>query len=345
MTSRTPSSNARPRQAALVALTSLLAVAAAGAQGPRPPKATRERSAFVLPMWAFPHSAPARPGARPRVDGITPRHVPHSTATYTAAQLQDRFAVADWHPEMHPPMPPIVAHGRRPAVQACGYCHLADGIGRPENAMLAGLPEAYILEQVADMRSGARRNAWAPYGPGVSMRRIADSATDAEVAEAARYFARLRARPRSRVVETARIPRAIESDGLWFRDPRGGTEPLGDRLIDMAQSREAHELHDPLAAYVSYVPPGSVGRGRRLATEGRGSATKSCVSCHGPELRGAGLVPPLAGRAPSYLLRQLIAFRTGTRSTPASAPMHDEAASLDIDDMIAVAAYAATLKP
>lgn len=301
----------------------------------------------MVPLWAFPHSAPAprSPSAARRADRATPRRVPNGTASYTEAQLQDRFAVADWFPSTHPPMPPIVAHGRRPAVQACGYCHLADGIGRPENAMLAGLPEAYILEQIADMRSGARGSAWAPYGPAIAMRHIADSATDAEIADAARYFARLRARPRARVVETNRIPRAVEADGLWFRDPRGGSEPLGDRLIDMAQSREAHELHDPFAEYVSYVPVGSVARGRMLATDGRGSATRPCASCHGPGLRGTAVAPPLAGRAPSYLLRQLVGFRTGARASAAGAPMRDEAASLTLDEMIAVAAYAGSLTP
>jgi cytochrome c553 len=113
----------------------------------------------------------------------------------------------------------------------------------------------------------------------------------------------------------------------------------------MALDRERHELHDPLTPYTAYVPPGSIRRGRVLATRGRGGETKSCASCHGPGLRGVGVVPPLAGRSPSSILRQLLAFKTGTRSTPASAPMRDEAATLDLDDMIAVAAYAASLKP
>lgn len=345
MTSCATSHHAPLRQLALAALTFLLAVAHAAAQAPRTAQANPE---FVLPMWAFPHSVPtpgptsARPPAPP---DTTRRHVPRSTASYTDAQLRDRFVVADWRPSTHPLMPPIVAHGRRPAVQACGYCHLADGIGRPENAMLAGLPEGYILEQIADMRSGARRSAWAPYAPARSMRGIADSITEAEVVEAARYFSHLRARQRSRVVEATSLPRTIASDGLHFVDPRAGSEALGDRIVEVALSREAHELRDPFAKYVAYVPPGSVARGRVLATDGRTDGTKACASCHGARLQGIGLVPPLAGRAPSYLLRQLIAFRTGARSSPAAVPMRDEAATLDIHDMIAVAAYAATLKP
>jgi cytochrome c553 len=53
------------------------------------------------------------------------------------------------------------------------------------------------------------------------------------------------------------------------------------------------------------------------------------------------LVPPLAGRSPTYLLRQLMAFKTGDRAGVAGAPMQAVAAELQIPDMIAVAAYAA----
>jgi len=60
-------------------------------------------------------------------------------------------------------MPEVVARGRKPQVHACGYCHLPDGQGRPENAPLAGLPAAYIEAQVAAFRSGARRSDW--HGP------------------------------------------------------------------------------------------------------------------------------------------------------------------------------------
>jgi cytochrome c553 len=44
-------------------------------------------------------------------------------------------------------MPNIVAHGSGDA-WACAYCHLPNGQGRPENPPLAGLPVAYIAEQV-----------------------------------------------------------------------------------------------------------------------------------------------------------------------------------------------------
>lgn len=353
MTPRLARSLRRLRRDAAVTLGALCvaatrASAQTGPSSPTPAQAGRPHAPvaappLALPEWAFPHGSGGP--ATPPVDGATPHRVAHSHATFTEAEVRDLFAVPDWRPALHPPMPDVVAHGRRPAVFACGYCHLADGIGRPENAMLAGLPAAYLAQQMADLRSGARRSAWAPYGPGATMQRIADSATASEVAAAAAYFAGLQARRRSRVVEATHIPRAVAASGLYFRDPRGGVELLGDRLVEVAQDRAAHEVHDPRTAYVAYVPPGSVQRGRVLSLRGRSGGTTSCASCHGAALRGAGLVPPLAGRSPSYLLRQLLAFRTGTRSSAAGAPMRAEAATLDVDDMIAAAAYAGSLRP
>jgi cytochrome c553 len=106
-----------------------------------------------------------------------------------------------------------------------------------------------------------------------------------------------------------------------------------------------HELHDPMAAYVAYVPKGSIARGRALAAGAPSRGVTGCRSCHGPALRGVGLVPPIAGRSPSYLLRQLIAFRTGARDTPAGAPMREFAARLSLEDMVGAAAYAGSLRP
>jgi len=75
--------------------------------------------------------------------------------------------------------------------------------------------------------------------------------------------------------------------------------------------------------------------------KGERELAQPCVSCHGDHLQGIGLVPPLAGRSPTYLLRQLVAFKTKDRAGISGAPMQEIAAKLRIPDMIAVAAYAA----
>jgi cytochrome c553 len=320
--------------AVLTAL-SMVGVGAGGQARPAKPP-------FEVPSWAFPLPAPAPPL---QVDSVTLHHVPHASAAFTEAQVRDQFAVIDWHPQTHQAPPSIVAHGRKPAVIACGYCHLPDGEGRPENAMLAGLPAAYIEQQLADIKSRARRAAWpGPYRPSDLMRTIADSLTPTEVAEAARYFSRLQPRRRTRVIEAATIPRVTPGLGLYVTALGHETEPLGMRLIELALDPARHELRDADAPYAAYVPPGSIGRGRALATVGM-NGSKPCMSCHGAMLDGVGLIPPLAGRSPSYLLRQLFAFKAGTRATLADAPMRDVAATLDLKDMISAAAYIGSLTP
>jgi cytochrome c553 len=49
----------------------------------------------------------------------------------------------------------------------------------------------------------------------------------------------------------------------------------------------------------------------------------------------------LPGRSPTYILRQLLAFRTGARSSESSRSMQPVVERLGIDDMIAIAAQVA----
>ena len=330
-----------------LAMLAALAAAPLAAQPVRndaPQQDTPRRAAPAAPPeWAMPRG----PGTPPPSDSAAPLRIPGSSVAFTYLRTRDRFDVPDWFPASHPAMPPVVARGRPPAVMACAYCHLADGGGRPENAALAGLPAEYVEHQVAAMRDGTRGSAWPARGtPWANMKLIADSVTPAEVAEAARYFAALRARqPRSRVVEAATIPRVRPAGGLYFFVPDGGTEPLGGRLVEVASDAQRHELHDPRLEYVAYVPPGSVARGRALARRGAAGPATACTCCHGAQLRGVGLVPPIAGRSPSYLLRQLVGFAAGARATPADSAMRAVAAALTLDDMIAAAAYAGSRDP
>jgi cytochrome c553 len=294
-----------------------------------------------VPLWAFPGS----PKDSAVADSTRLHRVPNSGARFTLHQAVDRFAPPEWHPSGHPPMPDVVAHGRRPDLFACAYCHLPNGEGRPENVALAGLPEGYIIAQLADFRSSARRNPLPGWIPGNSMHTVAMSATEADVAAAARYFSRLRFTPQVRVIEAARIPRMREAAFVYARIPGAGTEPIGSRIVEGPPDFVRHEIRDDAMIYVAFVPPGSIKRGRSIATRGTNGLATACVTCHGTTLVGTGLIPPLAGRYPTYIVRQLLAFKTGARSTPASQPMQAVVARLSVEDMIAVAAYAATLVP
>lgn len=321
----------------------LLVVALAGVA------AADEPPAFDVPAWAFPAYTHPPPDGEP--DAVVKLRVPGSRVAYTRAELENFHAAPDWFPDRHPPMPASVAVGREPDTFACAYCHLPDGTGRPENAALAGLPADYIRAQVAAMRDHTRRRAWTKPGRTSGlMQQVAESATDAEIAEAARYYAALPMRRKVRIVETTRVPKSEEVRFIYLAATGGGDEPLGERLIEMPVDRDRHELRDPTVTYLANVPPGSLARGRALATTGARGTTAACVSCHGRGLRGSGVTgpgagPPLAGRSPSYLLRQLLAFRTGTRSAPAGLPMQAMAAQLSLRDMLAVSAYAGSLPP
>lgn len=124
-----------------------------------------------------------------------------------------------------------------------------------------------------------------------------------------------------------------------------GAVPLGQRIIEVALDPERHELRDSESGYRAYVPAGSIARGRHIAQDGLRGPASACATCHGADLRGLGTIPPLAGRSPTYIVRQLLAFRTGARAAPAGEPMRPVVAVMDVEQMIAAAAYAASLEP
>jgi cytochrome c553 len=76
-----------------------------------------------------------------------------------------------------------------------------------------------------------------------------------------------------------------------------------------------------------------------LVTTGGGS-TMQCATCHGSNLFGAGDVPPIADRTVSYTVRQLYNYQQGTRR---SAIMQPVVSKLNPEEMVAIAAYLASL--
>jgi len=67
--------------------------------------------------------------------------------------------------------------------------------------------------------------------------------------------------------------------------------------------------------------------------------------CHGATLRGLGDWRALAGRHPNYIVRQLWNMQNGDRGGSAMELMRSVVQKLDNDDMLAIAAYAASLQP
>ncbi|HEY8229110.1 MAG TPA: hypothetical protein VIG31_01535 [Rhodanobacteraceae bacterium] len=262
-------------------------------------------------------------------------HIPGSSQAYTRAQTTSMFVAPDWWPQDHPPMPQIVAH-RRGKAWPCAHCHLPTGLGRPEDAATAGLPLAYLLEQIKAFRDGERVSP--------IMREELSHVSDADLELAAGYFSSLRFTPWTRVIETASVPKT-HTEYYGLAPTKGaGNEPIGNRIILVPVNPELTGLGDTRSGYIAYVPPGSIERGTVIAAKGVGAAP-ACESCHGADLRGVGVIPPLAGRMPNYIVHELLNLQDGKRRGPATLPMQQEVSKLTLTDMIAVAAYAASRKP
>ena len=292
------------------------------------------------PAWAY-VVAPA--DAKPARNDGKLRKIPDSKASYTRKQVTDPFLAPDWHPEDHPKMPGIVAHGRKPAVMACGYCHRADGPGGPENASLAGLPYDYIVEQMADFKSGRRSTALPSRLPQANMIALAKAATDEEVREAAKYFSSLKPRQNIRVMERVNVPKTHVAGWVLATGEGKETEALGDRIVETPENLEQFESRDARAKFVAYVPPRSLLNGAAIV---RGQRTgPACASCHGRDFRGHELAPSIAGRSPGYVFRQLYEMQNGIRTGSGVKLMKVAMARLSTSEMRDVAAYLATQKP
>jgi cytochrome c553 len=294
------------------------------------------------PPWAF---AVNPPGMQPAPDDGAVRSVPGSSKAFTLTQIRDLFSAPDWHPDGHPPMPEVVSHGAKPAVFACGYCHLPNGLGRPENSSLAGLSAEYIAQQVADFRSGARKSSEPASLPVNLMIAVAKAVSDADLKAAAEYFSALRPKAWIRVIETSTVPRTHVAGWMLVASEAGATEPIGHRIIEMPEDLERTELRDATSGFVAYVPAGSISKGEALITTGGAGRTTPCAICHGEDLRGLGPVPALAGRSPSYIVRQLYDMRHGVRNGPWTELMKAVVSQLSEEDMVSIAAYTASRAP
>ncbi len=112
----------------------------------------------------------------------------------------------------------------------------------------------------------------------------------------------------------------------------------------VADDFERFELRDNRVTFTAYVPNGSIARG--IPDQGWGAeGGPACVSCHGAEVRGVGSIPSLAGRSPSYIVRQLYDFHSGARHGANAAIMKPIADRLTDVDRVAIAAYLATRTP
>jgi cytochrome c553 len=360
-----------PPVAAATPATPPAAPALASAEIPRRANVNFEKE----PLWAYGFTEAAKPGdkaqpqapptnkPRPNEDlaeQARPRQVPGSAGSYSLVQIRDLHNVIDWFPGDHPPMTDIIEHGpvaMAEQARGCGSCHLPNGRGRPENAPAGGLPVAYFMRQIDEFRHGLRYTA-DPRKPNTNtMIDLARAMTDAEAKAAAEYFASI-APPSTlwiRVVESNTAPKVRYVGNLALPAKDKGIEPIGGRIVEMPGDEEQGDtLRNPHEGFVAYVPPGSIKRGKDLVTTGgmkivagrivQGKTT-ACGTCHGLNLTGVvgADVPPIAGRSPSYVVRQLWDMQQGTRNGSQAQLMKLVVANLAPEDLTAIAAYLASL--
>lgn len=325
------------------------------------------------PLWAYgfdkipapgEKAAPQRPpsrGLRPNQDPdeqTRPRRLGGSKALYSLVDIRDGHNVIDWFPNDHPSMPQVVLHGPSALganAWGCGSCHLPNGKGRPENAPVAGLPTAYFMRQIQDFRNGRRHSA-DPRKPNTNtMVELAKSLTDDELKAVAEYFGSMKWWPWIRVVETDMVPKTRIVGNLFLPVEETRSEPIAGRVIEVPENEEQSELYrNPRSGFIAYVPVGSLEKGRILTNTGgaklvgnefvRGKTTP-CITCHGEDLMGQGDSPPIAGRSPSYMVRQMWDIQQGVRNSETSQLMRLAIANLTPDDLTAVAAYVSSVTP
>jgi cytochrome c553 len=276
-------------------------------------------------------------------DGVK-RSLPGSTRTFTRNEAYSDYGPADWYPGDHPTMPPIVARGRQDIkLRACALCHYPNGSGRMENGHVAGLPRQYILQQLQAFANGARRSADRRKANTNEMAMIAARLTETEREQAASYFAAIALRRIVRVVETTQVPQVrTTTNGLMLPIHDKPQVPLGMRIVVVPEDSQRNLMsRDPRGNWLAYVPVGSVAAGEKIVNGGDGR-TLACTLCHGPQLKGLGDIPGIAGRTPSYAMRQLWDIKQGTRQ---SAVMKPIAENLSAAEMTSVSAYLASLEP
>jgi cytochrome c553 len=215
---------------------------------------------------------------------------------------------------------------------------MPNGKGRQENAGVSGLPVSYFIQTMNDFRNGLRKSAEPRKANTNAMIAIAKAMTPEEIKVAADYFGSMKWTPWIRVVETNTVPKMVSRGGIWIpiEGAGAGSEPIGTRIVETPENPERTEvLRDPHSGFIAYAPVGSIKKGEALAK----SRTLECGVCHGADLKGLGPVPGIAGRSPSYIVRQMYDMQAGARRGEWAELMKPVVAKLTEEDFVNIAAY------
>ena len=106
-----------------------------------------KRFSVLLAGLAFALSAMAADAPGPDWAFMTPDPSAPAPASSRQAALSDQ----------QPGAPAVVVSGNGAGAPACSLCHGASGVGGPQSANLRGQNAEYIVRQMMDFKSGARR--------------------------------------------------------------------------------------------------------------------------------------------------------------------------------------------
>lgn len=256
---------------------------------------------------------------------------------YTQQQIDNKFNAPDWFPSKHEKMPSIVKIGKAPKVWACASCHLTSGAGHPESASLAGLDSQYLQNQMYAFADGSRLD----YSG--HMNRMSKALSKAEIKEVSDWFSALPPKKVTKVVETSTVLKTyIDDTRMRLVAQPYVMEAIGNRIVEIPDHPLEVKKRNPDSIFVSYVPQGSLARGKVLVSSGN-AKTPPCASCHGSYLSGSAIAPSIIGNFASYTVRQLHGFKGKSRNGGQAVMMQSVVNDLSDKDIIDISAYLTSL--
>ncbi len=121
-------------------------------------------------------------------------------------------------------------------------------------------------------------------------------------------------------------------------------EPIAGRIIEVAQRLDEMLKRAPYKTFISYVPEGSISRGKSLVETGAGK-TLAGAGCHGSNLSGTELAPNIVGNFGIYTVRQLHGLKSGSRKEGKTGLMRPVVNNLSDSDIVDIAAYLSSITP
>ncbi len=197
------------------------------------------------------------------------------------------------------------------AAKGCGACHGADGSKTtlPVYPRLVGLPVKYAVNQMKDIKSGARSN-----GQSVVMKGIIAGVSEEDMVKIAEWLS-----------------------------GKGGNKAAKAKPAPAPVAKAAPAAPAPASAPVAAKPaPEPVS-----AAGGDGAslyAAKGCAACHGPDGRKTLLpvYPKIAALPVQYALNQMKDIKSGARNNGQSAAMKGIVMGVDDKDLKTIAEWLAT---